>query len=469
MVGIKGTGMAALAELLLQLGAKVEGSDTTEKFYTDEILLSLGIPYSEGFNEQNLIPRAKLVIHSAAYNPDENPELKEALSRGIPIISYPEALGHLSKLFDSSGISGVHGKTTTAAFAATICTKLDLPASVLVGSAVTGLKNRCTTVRGDKYFIAETCEYRRHFLFFKPKRIIITNVEYDHPDYFTGFENTLDTFTSYAETLPKGGEIIYCEDDRGASLVAERITEQRPDIGLIPYGEKAGGEYRVREISVEPGRTRFSLDGFKGEFSLRIPGKHTAFNAVAAMALVCSLLKKEKGEITENDLQAILAGIDEFRGSKRRSEIIGEAGGVLFMDDYAHHPTAIRKTIEGLKEFYPHKRIVVDFMSHTYSRTCTLLEDFGKSLQSADEVILHKIYASAREQNRKSISGWDLYTATRKYMVNVSYYHEVMDALDYCLESLNSPDLFITMGAGDNWRLGYELHHRMLEKEKGRR
>ncbi|MEW5818088.1 MAG: UDP-N-acetylmuramate--L-alanine ligase [Spirochaetota bacterium] len=460
LVGIKGTGMAALAELLNARGAAVKGSDTYEKFYTDVILDRLGIPYNEGFAAENLKSDTQLVIYSAAYDPAENPELIEASRWSIPIMVYTDALGCLSKMQDSSGIAGVHGKTTTTAIAAVLAKQLKLPASVLIGSAVSSLGDRSTLVQGDKYFIAETCEYKRHFLAFQPARIVITSVQPDHLDYFKDYNDILDAFISYGLKLSEKGCLIYCADDKGASETASIVAERKNDIRLIPYGFNAVGNYRLRDFKIKPGETAFSLAGFKREFAIRIPGKHTVLNAAAAIALIVDILEKEKGEITLEDIESLAAGLSAFDGSRRRSEIIGEAKGIMFMDDYGHHPTAIKTTLEGLKEFYPGRRIIVDFMSHTYSRTYSLLEDFSRSFSAADEVILHKIYASAREKESSLVSGRDLYAAVKRHHPKVTYFNEVMDAFDYCCDMLRPGDLFLTLGAGNNWVLGKKLYRR---------
>ncbi len=457
MTGIKGSGMAALAELLTKRGAVVSGSDVSEKFYTDEILRRYHIPFVERFAAENVPAHARVVIHSAAYNPEENPELLRARELGIPVLVYTEALGLLSKLADSSGISGVNGKTTTTAMAGAILKALRFPVSVLAGSAVSSFEDSSTLVLGEKYFVAETCEYRRHFLSFHPSRIVVTNVERDHLDYFKDLEDIYDAFVEYAGRLPRGGELIYCVDDPGAREVARRALEARPDLSAVPYGRSADGAFRIVEEGIEPGMSFFRLAGISPAFKLRVPGRHNVLNAVAAIALAVHLAEKERGAVTADDMAGIAAGVEAFAGSRRRSEIIGEAGGVLFFDDYGHHPTAIRSTLSGLREFYPGRRIVVDFMSHTYSRTGALIGEFASSFSDADVVILHKIYASARERSG-SVSGEDLFRLTAERHPDVRYVEEPMDAFELCRSLLRPGDLFITMGAGNNWPLAHALH-----------
>ncbi len=454
MVGIKGTGMAALAEILVARGAALTGSDVPEVFYTDGILSSLGLRPFTSFAAENVGKQTQLVIHSSAYDRSVNPDLREAARRKIPTIKYTEALGALSSLSRSTGIAGVHGKTTTTGLAGTILDALELPCTVLAGSSVSGFGNKCTIIRGDSYFVAETCEYQRNFLDFNPVRVLLTSVESDHQDCFPTYESILSAFMQYIDKLPQFGELIYCADDPGAREAAKMIFSSRPDIVFTAYGEKADGAFKLKIAGVKNERLVFSLKGFGGEFKLRVPGRHNALNAAGAIALAVSMLREEKGEVSISDIGRIRAAVETFSGSKRRCEIKGEAGGVLVIDDYGHHPTAIKTTLAGLREFYPGRRLVVDFMSHTYSRTAALIESFADSFSSADEVILHKIYASARETPDGSVSGESLFEKTKRRHRNVKYFEEVLDARDYLSKSLKKGDLFVTMGAGDNWRLG---------------
>lgn len=467
LTGIKGTGMAALAELLHSRGARVTGSDVSEQFYTDGILRRLGIPYVEEFSASNLPPDTRLVIHSAAYDRTKNPELLQAQRLGIPILIYPEALGLLSHLSDSTGIAGVHGKTTTTAIVGTILKSLGMPVSVLVGSAVPSFGDFQTLSLGSKYFVAETCEYRRHFLYFDPTRILLTNVEPEHLDYFCNLDDILDAFTSYVGRLHSGGVLIYCADDVGAAEVSRRIATQRSDVVLLPYGITAKGRFHVAGIQQEEGRTCFELGAeHTRKLEVRIPGRHTVLDAAGAVALCATLVEADRQRsLNDDEWNAIGEGLKGFRGSRRRSEILGEARGILVMDDYAHHPTAIRATLEGLRSFYPGRRLVVDFMSHTYSRTEALFRDFATAFSDADLVILHKIYASARERTG-SVTGRDLYEETAKNRPDVYYFEEAEDALPFCLETLRPGDVFITMGAGNNWTLSHRLLQRLSEGSK---
>jgi len=471
LVGIKGTGVCALAELLHNRGVKTGGSDTPEIFYTDAILKELGIPYYETFDPAHITCDIDIVIHSAAYSEENNVELAEAGRKSIPRVSYPDALGAYSAAFDSAGVAGVHGKTTTAAMSGCLMQGLGIPAQVLVGSAVSNFKGRSTIALGNKYFIAETCEYRKHFLAFHPRRIVLTAVESDHQDFFPTYESIRDAFVEYCRLIPPAGELIYCADDPGATEVARIIEKEDRGVVLIPYGFSAPGDYRIGSYRVENDRALFTIAAFPEELGLRVPGRHQALNAAAALALASVLVKKEFGSWDKTKQLAAHKALEEFNGSKRRSEIIGNAGGIIFMDDYGHHPTAITTTLEGIRNFYPSRRLVVSFMSHTYTRTAALLDDFAASLAAADVLFLHKIYASAREQFNGKISGESIYekvNGLRNKRTDAVYYvDEPMDAVEPLKKILKPGDLFLTLGAGNNWPLGTALYNYYRNHDRG--
>ena len=483
LVGIKGTGVCALAELLHGAGMKIGGSDTPEVFHTDAILGELGIPFHDSFDRAHVGDGADLVIHSAAYG-ENNEEIAEARRKSIPVASYPQALGEYSRAFDSSGIAGVHGKTTTTAMCGCLMRALELPARILAGSAVPefakeGRVAKSTLVLGDKYFIAETCEYRRHFLHFRPKRIVLTSVESDHQDCFPTYESIRDAFVEYCGLIPKGGRLIYCADDPGACEVADTVRKEGRNIDFVPYGFSAAGDYGLNSYQIGEDGATFRVNAFGRELSLRLPGRHQALNAAAALALSGSLLTEEfgaNGNWNSTRQAAAKTALARFSGSARRSEVIGEAGGILFMDDYGHHPTAIAATLSGLRDFHRSRRIVVSFMSHTFSRTAALLEEFARALAGADVLFLHKIYASARERFDGHIDGMSLHRKIENLRSDgripvLRYADEPDDAFKPLTEILRPGDLFLTLGAGNNRSLGVRLfeHYRGMEPKTGSR
>ena len=475
-VGIKGTGMVALVEILKARGAVITGSDVSERFYTDEILDKLGIS-AMPFGEQNVTSEINLVVYSSAYSPDKNPDLAQAVKLNIPMMLYSDALGAISSTAFSAGICGVHGKTTTTGITGTLLRELDLSSQVLAGSIISSFGNSCTMTKlideRKNFFVAETCEYQRHFMAFDPKMIILTSVESDHQDYYPTFADIQNAFVDYICKLPENGTLIYCADDKGAVETAEIARSKRPDIKYIPYGEKAGGDYRISFGKVEGGRQYFTLSGI-GEFCLCVPGTHNVRNSAAAIALCIELLKEDSKNPCDY-YEALARGLEKFSGGKRRSEIIARKNNsfgdeIVFLDDYGHHPTAIRTTLKGYRDFYRNHMIVVDFMSHTYTRTQALLEEFASSFEYADVVIFNKIYGSAREDaSAANVTGKTLYDRALEYAKTygniVIYAEEFDEASKVGLEILSKKCdsrfgdgyLFVTMGAGDNWKVGKKI------------
>lgn len=496
LIGAKGTGMAALAEILHSREAILSGSDVPDTFYTDAVLRRINLEPHAGFSVEHLVPLPDLVIYSDAYTAESNVEMAEAVRLGIPMFSYARALGALSAASDSSGIAGVHGKTTSTAMAGSMIAALDLPATVIAGSAVRSFGDRCTHIAGSRFFVAETDEYKHHFMHFSPRRIMLTSVESDHQDCYPTYQSIFQAFCDYVDKLPPDGLLVYCEDDEGARKVALQARKRRPDLRFEPYGFSAEGPYRIRECVEDEGTTRFGVGAWEGSFELHVPGRHLVLDAAGALALVLDILKEARrpagtGEGPSGEEWKLLsASLSAFSGSRRRSERIGEAGGILVMDDYAHHPTALRATIEGFKAFWPHRRLVVDFMSHTYSRTIALMDEFAASLDPADCVILHGIYASAREKPVEGVSGWDLFgkvAARRPGLARIDgkadpsavdsgfepeapekfilYTESHADAMPEILGLLRPGDLFVTMGAGDNWKLGRKILAALQERQ----
>ncbi len=474
--------MAALVEICFARKAKISGSDVSEKFYTDEILSKLGITPTL-FSKDNITDDIIVVIYSSAYKLNENPELIEAQKKNIPCILYSEALGEISKLAKSSGVSGVHGKTTTTGLVGTIIKELNIPSQVLAGSSIKTFGN-CTISIGHKYFVAETCEYQRHFMAFHPQNIILTSVESDHQDFYPTFKDIQNAFVDYGCLLPQNGNLIYCADDDGAVETAGIIKSKRNDINFIPYGFNAEGDYKILSATVDDGKQFFKIaQNPDFEFELTVPGIHNVRNSTAAIALTQILYLDDKGkksfaDLTESEKSEILTktkdALNKFSGSKRRSEIVAKfqnknGDEVVVIDDYGHHPTAIKTTLKGFRDFYPDKYLIADFMSHTYSRTQALLDEFASSFEDCDEIILHKIYSSARENPKDfegKVSGQILYEKTAKNYPNkkCSYYEEILDASDYVFEKINEKlpkgkngYVLITMGAGDNWKLGIDI------------
>jgi UDP-N-acetylmuramate--alanine ligase len=287
-------------------------------------------------------------------------------------------------------------------------------------------------------------------------------VESDHQDVYPTYTSIRDAFIQYVKKLePINGELIYCADDPGAREVADAVQCRK-----TPYGFNAAGDFGITRVSIANETQIFMLRNGE-EFTLKTPGKHNVLNATAALALTLSLLQNAGARVDQVQMDALHTALQRFCGSKRRSEILGEHNGILFMDDYGHHPTAIKSTLAGLREFYPKRRIVCSFMSHTYTRTAALLPQFASCWDDADVVFFHKIYASAREKatDFTGVNGRTIYEQTRlQYPQKKCFYiKEPLDAIDSARAELRSGDIFITMGAGDNWKLGQALYNGVVQ------
>lgn len=452
-IGIKGTGMSSLALLLHTLGARIQGSDVCEHFYTEDLLEEASISWNDVSQHHHLPPDIQLVVCSDAWRRKEVSELKDAERRNIPVLSYSEMLGNL---FSSSpcglGISGVHGKTTTTALLAIFTQALQLPGTVVLGGEAVNLPRGSFISAGQDFFIAETCEYRKNFLHFHPSILIVTSIESDHQDFFPGTQDIQEAFYEYASQLAPEGTLIYCADDEGATALARKIatTQNR---NCIPYGTQASGRFQLHSLREEPGMVSFSIGPWKG-WNLPYPGLHSAANLTAAFAGLMTLCETQ--HYAPPDTSILQEEIRRFRGIRRRSEIVGRWNSVTFIDDYAHHPTAIRRTLKGYRAFYGNRRMIVDFMSHTYSRTEALLEEFSTAFEEAGVVIINDIYASARE--RKGQADGETLAHTIAHAHPLVHYEADFDAAaQIILSYLQENDIVITMGAGNNWEIGKKV------------
>ena len=454
MIGIKGVGMTAIAQVLKLRGAEVTGSDTHEKFFTDEVLEKSGIKFYEGFDAENLgKEKPDLVIYSTAYT-EENPELAAARKIGVAILSYPEALGQILKEGFGIAVSGTHGKTTTTAMLGFVLQELGADPTVVVGSAVPQLGGNARA-GGGKYVVIEADEYQNKFLYFDPCAVILTSAEYDHPDFFKTPEEYNDAFRKFVEKIPADGFLVVCADDKNVleiSVVAK--------CKIISYG-LSGGDWQAK-INPSPalplekgeGRTEFEVlerGESRGNFSIQLVGEHNVANALAVIAMV-----KELGF----DLEKIREALEKFSGAVRRFEIKGEAAGVLVIDDYGHHLTEIRVTLEAARQRYPNKKIWCVFHPHTFTRTKALLKDFSKSFGAVDKTIVIDIYGSAREVTG-GVSSSELVELIKKEGNDALYIPTIPEVAEFLVKEVKSGDVVITMGAGDVWRVGEMLLERL--------
>jgi len=446
-IGIKGGGMVNLVEILKKQGKKVQGSDVPERFYTDEVLEKMKVKVHEGFDKRRIKKmEIDLVIASACYGA-ENEEVVEARRKGITFLYYPEALGEIFSSKFGIGITGTHGKTNTTAMMGIVLQTADYKPTVVVGTTVKNFGGNCLIGSSD-FMVAELCEYKRHFLYSKPKAVILTNIEMDHPDYFRDIYDVRDAFREFVEQMDGDGMLVYAKSNEVDDFVQNTNFLGR----VISYGIDKG-DYRVGEMVIDNGKQIFKVymgDRLIDEFEINVPGRHMVLNACGVIAMSMEL---------GVPIGKIKAGLKSFGGLKRRTEIMGEKDGTLFMDDYGHHPTEIKTTLAGLKSFYPNRRIWCVFQPHTYSRTKDLFEDFGKCFGSADKVLINDIFASAREVVDESVNGEKLAFEVGRHHKDVRY-ASFETAAEILKDEIEAADLVVCMGAGDS----YQVAEMVLEK-----
>ncbi len=374
-VGIKGSGMSALAHILHDKGYEVQGSDVEKTFFTQKALEEAGILILP-FNAEN-IQEGMTVIAGNAFN-DDHEEIKRAKEIGVPVIRYHKFLGDFIQNFTSIAITGAHGKTSTTGLMAHVVSGAS-PTSYLIGDG---------TGRGAKeaqYFVFEACEYRRHFLSYAPDYAVMTNIDFDHPDYFADVQDVLSAFQEMAMQVKKA--IFACGDD-------EYLQGIQANVPVVFYGFGEENDFQARNAAFDEKGTTFDVF-VRNEFyaTFRIPGygDHNILNALSVIGLC---------HYEEIDTDIVKERLLTFSGVKRRfSE--KQAGGQMLIDDYAHHPTEIRATINAARQKYPTREIVAVFQPHTFSRTQTFLDEFAESLNKADAVYLCDIFGSARENHGK--------------------------------------------------------------------
>jgi UDP-N-acetylmuramate--alanine ligase len=418
-IGIGGIGMSAVARMFLLEGREVHGSDLAASEVTEE-LEKLGAHIHIGSPAKNLPEGTDLVIYTVAI-PETHSEFVAAKSAGISTMSYPESLAHISKDKYTIAVAGTHGKTTTTAMIAKILIDAGLDPTVIVGSMLRDLKNgsRSNFVAGkSKYFVVEACEYKRSFLNIHPDIAVITNIDEDHLDYYKNLEGVQGGFQDFVHNIKKGGTLV-------TDILSETIEP------VIVRSEGFLNEQEIVALDYE------SLD----KISLKVPGEHNIRNAKAAFVVASTLgVPKEKA----------LASLAGFSGTWRRFEEKGQtAAGALVYDDYAHHPTEIAATLDGVREKFPTQKIVVIFQPHLYSRTKEHFTEFGAALARADEIVLVPIYA-AREPNDPTVSSELLVEEIKKHnTTHIAFAPDFSKAAEIALQKAEKDDVVITMGAGD--------------------
>lgn len=442
-IGIGGISMSGLAEILLEEGFTVSGSDTKESPLTKK-LESEGAVIAYGQKAENITRDIDCVVYTAAIN-RSNPELMEAVAQKIPMLTRAELLGQLMKNYDTPiAVSGTHGKTTTTSMISHILLAADLDPTISVGGILKAIGGNIRVGKSET-FITEACEYTNSFLHFFPKISVILNIEEDHLDFFKDLEDIRHSFHQFAGLLPDDGTLVINGEIGNYQEIYRDLS-----CNIVTYGASSSFDYSAGNISYnEKGCVSFDL--FRhGEYTdrivLSVTGDHNVSNALSAIAVA---------DLLGIPMETTKKGLLSFSGTDRRFEYKGEFNGVTVVDDYAHHPTEIEATLKAAKH-YPHEKVWCVFQPHTYTRTKAFFHEFADALSHTDHLILADIYA-ARETDTLGVSSAALAEEVKKRGTD-AYYFPTFDAIESFLrENCRPGDLLITMGAGDIVKVGEEL------------
>ncbi|HKO19328.1 MAG TPA: UDP-N-acetylmuramate--L-alanine ligase [Acidobacteriaceae bacterium] len=438
-IGIGGIGMSGIAEILLNMGFKVSGSDLRRGSVTDR-LAQLGANIYEGHKAEN-VAGATVVVTSSAVSAS-NPEVVEARAQKIPVIQRAEMLAELMRLKYGIAIAGMHGKTTTTTMVAAVLAAGGLDPTVVVGGRVDALGSNAR-LGTSQYLVAEADESDRSFLKLPPILAVVTNLDREHMDCYRDMDDIENAYLSFIDKVPFYGAVTACIDNPALAAILPRAHRR-----VFRYGTAAEADYRLEILAPRPGCfSCFQVHaptGVLGPFELHVPGRHNALNATAAVAIAQQL------EIASDK---IATGISSFRGVDRRFQIRGRARGVTVVDDYGHHPTEIRATLAAARE-YCQGRIHVIFQPHRYSRTRDLLDEFGGAFGDADRVVVLPIYAASEEP----LPGITAELLTSKIATPpAEYAPDFAGAIAAVTAAASDGDMIMTLGAGSVSQLGPQI------------
>ena len=441
LVGIGGIGMSGIAEILLDMGYQVTGSDLRTSPLTQR-LSRLGAKIDYGHRGENVVGADVVVISSAIR--ESNPEVTAARSFRIPLIRRAEMLGELMRMKFGIAIAGTHGKTTTTSMIGEVMTSGGCDPTIVVGGRVIALGTNALLGKGN-YLVAEADEFDRSFLRLIPTIAVITTLEAEHMDCYTSLGDLKSAFVEFANKVPFYGSVILCLDEPSLQAIIPRVERE-----LITYGLTKGADIRGDGLRFQGRESRFLVHRGKetlGEVRLQVPGEHNVKNALAAITLGLEL---------EIPFPQIASSLQGFRGVHRRFEIKGESQGVMVVDDYAHHPTEIEATLQAARAGWK-RRIVAVFQPHLYTRTRDFCHHFGKALSSADLLVVTEIYP-AREDPIPGVSGELVARAAREYgHPAVHWVPRKEDLPSFLSKIVRQGDMVVTMGAGDIWTVGEKL------------
>lgn len=449
LVGIGGIGMSGIAELLINLGYHISGSDIRRTEVTEH-LSDLGGQIFLGHRPEN-IGGSDVVVFSSAVKED-NPELVEARQQSIPVIPRAEMLAELMRLKYGIAVAGAHGKTTTTSMIASILTQGGLDPTVVIGGRLNIWGGSNARLGNSDFLVAEADESDGSFLLLCPSMAVITNIDYEHIDFYQSMDNLRKTFVDFINKLPFYGRAILCLDDKEVQGIIPELTKS-----YLTYGLNPQADIRASEISKEAFSTSFLVtfkDSLVGKITTSIPGDHNVLNALAAVGVGMEL---------DIGFDSISEGLKNLGGLNRRFEIKDEKGGILFLDDYGHHPTEIAATLNTAKECWPERRLVVVFQPHRYTRTRDSYDQFVVSFNQADVLIITPIYG-AGEEPIPGVDSGSIYQGIRDHGHRaVTLCSSKEDVISLLLTEVRPGDVVLTLGAGDIHLVGTELLKRMEE------
>jgi UDP-N-acetylmuramate--alanine ligase len=442
-VGIGGIGMSGLAEILVDQGFTITGSDRAANDNTER-LERLGIRVSVGHKTENLDPDADVLVYSSAI-PPENPEIVAAHKRSIPVIRRAEMLAEVMRLKYGIGIAGTHGKTTTTSMVSLVLMEGGVDPTVIVGGRLHGLAGSNARMGKGEFIVVEADEYDRSFLSITPTIAVLTTLETDHLDCYRDLEDIKSAFIQFAAKVPFYGFVVLCLDEPALQDIMPNIKKK-----IITYGLNGQADLQAVELVHKQNRTRFTVirGGTElGSIELQIPGKHNVQNALAAIAVGLEL-----GVSFEN----VKKGIEKFTGVFRRWEVKADVKGITVVDDYAHHPTEIKATLSGVKAGW-RRRVICVFQPHLYSRTRDFYDEFGRSFFNADVLVITDVYP-AREEPIQGVSGELIANAAKVFgHKQVHYVPDKTTVPAFLMSMKQEGDIIITMGAGDIWKFGEQF------------
>lgn len=462
LVGIKGVGLAMLAQFLQGRGFNVSGSDGPEQFPTDQTLIQAGIKFKSGFSLTDFPKKIDLVVYSSAYNFSDNIELKYFREKKIPCLSYAEALGLLFDDYFGVSVCGSHGKTTVTSWLGYVFFRSGSDLNVMTGSYVRQLKGSALIGRS-KYFVVESDEYQNKLKFLRPRGVVLNNIDFDHPDYFKSKKQYFKVFSDFIKKMPSDSWLVFNLEDplalKAAALGPAEVIPYFIDDGLapkikLPAGKKIKKIYRAENVRTYPNCQTFSvLAGRKnlGKFKISLPGRHNILNALAVISSALTMALP---------LEKLRLNLATFRGAARRFEVLGKYRGAVIIDDYAHHPSEVKAALQATRQRYPDKNIITVFHPHTFSRTEALMDDFSQSFVLSDDLYLVEIYSSAREKSGR-VSSLDLIEKIRQYNARIKkkqklgFFPDLAAVEKYFPARIGSRDVLLLMGAGDIFRVAH--------------